>query len=138
MGIIEPMMKLLVVDDSELILSRLMGWLEGIEGLDEIDTAGTLAQTLDCVRRAHPTLAILDLHLPDGNALQILPTLRQIEPGMQIAMLSNDASEFNRSKCLQAGADWFFDKSTEFEKVLELVHMYATLHGNPGLQTSNH
>lgn len=138
MGTIEPMMKLLVVDDSELILSRLMGWLEGIDGLDAIDTAGTLAQTLECVQRVHPTLAILDLHLPDGNALQILPNLRQIEPGMQIAVLSNDASEFNRSKCLQAGADWFFDKSTEFEKVLELVHLYATLHGSPGLQNSHH
>jgi hypothetical protein len=30
--------------------------------------------------------------------------------------------------CLQAGADWFFDKSTEFEKVLELVHQQAALH----------
>lgn len=132
------MMKLLVVDDSELILSRLMGWFTGIDGLDEVETAGTLAQTLDCVQRVHPTLMILDLYLPDGNALQILPALRRMEPGMQIAMLSNDASEFNRSKCLQAGADWFFDKSTEFEKVLELVRHHAALNGSPGLNSKPH
>lgn len=124
------MTKLLVLDDSELIRSRLVGLLQGIPGMTGIDTAGTLEQTLRCVARVHPTLAILDLHLPDGDSVQILPALKQLAPGMQIAMLTNDASEFNRDKCLLAGADWFFDKSTEFEKVLDLVQMQvqAALH----------
>jgi two-component system OmpR family response regulator len=122
------MMKLLVLDDSELIRSRLVGWLQAIHGMSEIDTAGTLEQALRCVERVLPTLAILDLHLPDGNTTQILPALKQLAPGMQIAMLTNDASEFNRNKCLQSGADWFFDKSTEFEKVLNLVKEQAALH----------
>lgn len=127
-------MKLLVVDDSELILSRLVVLLQGIPGMTEIDTAATLAQTLDRVQRVHPTMLILDLHLPDGNALQILPALRQLEPGMQIAMLSNDASEFSRTKCMQAGADWFFDKSTEFENVLAVVQKQAALNSTISTQ----
>lgn len=45
-----------------------------------------------------------------------------------MAVLTNDASEFNRQRCLRAGADCFFDKSTEFEKVLELVQRQAALH----------
>lgn len=122
------MMKLLVVDDSELIRSRLVDWLQGIPGLEAIDTAGTLAQMLHCVEHGHPALVILDLHLSDGNTLQILPALRQMAPQMQIAMLTNDASEFNRGKCLNAGASWFFDKSTEFEKVLDLVQQQALPH----------
>jgi DNA-binding NarL/FixJ family response regulator len=123
-----PMMKLLVVDDSELIRSRLVDWLQGIPGLEAIDTAATLAQTLSRVEQGHPALAILDLHLPDGDTLQILPRLKQLEPAMQIAMLTNDASDYNRGKCLSAGASWFFDKSTEFEKVLELVQQQVALH----------
>jgi DNA-binding NarL/FixJ family response regulator len=121
------MMKLLVVDDSELIRSRLVGLLQDIPGLAEIDTAGTLSETLRSVEKKHPSVAILDLHLPDGNALQIIPALKQLAPGMQIVMLTNDASEFNRTKCMQAGVDWFFDKSTEFEKVLILVQLQAAV-----------
>lgn len=121
------MMKLLVVDDSELIRSRLVDWFQSVLGMTEIDTAATLEQTLSRVKAGHPALTILDLHLSDGNAIQILPALRQLAPGMQIAMLTNDASESNRTRCLQAGADWFFDKSTEFEKVLELVQQQAAL-----------
>jgi DNA-binding NarL/FixJ family response regulator len=119
------MMKLLVADDSELIRSRLVGMLDGIVGIDAIDTADTLAQTLSAVKAKHPTLLILDLHLPDGNAMQILPELKQLEPGMEIVVLTNDDTAFNRKRCLQAGADWFFDKPTEFEKALMLVQLQA-------------
>lgn len=119
------MMKLLVADDSDLIRSRLVSMLDGIAGIDEIDTADTLAQTLSAVQAKHPTLLILDLHLPDGNAMQILPELKQLSPGMEIVVLTNDDSAYNRKRCLQAGADWFFDKPTEFEKALMLVQLQA-------------
>lgn len=122
------MMKLLIVDDSELIRSRLVGCFQGICGLAVIDTAETLEQALYCVNHSLPTLAILDFHLPDGLATQILPALKQLAPEMQIALLTNDANDFIRKKCLQAGADWFFDKSTEFEQVLEMGRQQATLH----------
>lgn len=118
-------MKLLVADDSELIRSRLVSMLDGIAGIDEIDTAETLVQTLHCVEQKHPTLLILDLHLADGNALRIIPTLKQLAPGMEVVVLTSDDSPFNRARCLQAGADWFFDKPTEFEKALMLVQLQA-------------
>lgn len=121
------MMKLLVVDDSELIRTRLVDWFQSVLGITDIDTAGTLEQTLNLVQAGHPTLTILDLHLPDGNAIQIIPTLKWFAPGMRIAILTNDASELNRARCMQAGADWFLDKSTEFEKVLDLVKEQAAL-----------
>lgn len=122
------MIKLLVVDDSELIRSRFVGWLQGIPGMSDIDTAGTLEQTLNRVEAGRHSLVILDLNLPDGNAIQIIPTLRQLAPDMQIVVLTNDASDFNRDKCMQAGADSFFDKSREFEKVLVLIQLKAALH----------
>lgn len=119
------MVKLLLVDDSELIRTRLVGLLQG---LAEVDTAASLDQALECARHGKPELLILDLHLPDGNVTQILGELRQLHPGARMAVLTNDASEFNRQRCLSAGADCFFDKSTEFEKVLELVQRQAALH----------
>lgn len=118
-------MKLLIVDDSELIRIRLIGLLDGIPHIEAIHTADTLAQTLESVRRVLPTLVILDLHFPDGNAIQIINTIKVLAPGVQIAMLTNDASEFNRRKCLAIGVGWFFDKSTEFESLLEVVREQA-------------
>jgi two-component system OmpR family response regulator len=121
-------MKLLVVDDSELILDRLVGLLNGLHGMADIDTAETLAQTLETARSVRPDLIILDFHLPDGNASQVVPALKEMDPNVMIAVLTNDASESNRAKCMKAGSDWFFDKSTEFEKVLELIQVQSALH----------
>lgn len=120
-------MTLLIVEDSELIRTRLLRLLEGIH-IAAIHTAATLAQAQESVQRLLPTLLILDLHLPDGNAFQITPALKQLCPSMQIAILTNDAGAFNRRKCLQAGVDWFFDKSTEFENLREVVQRHAAFH----------
>lgn len=101
-------MRQLVANDSELIRSSLVGLLQAIPGMRAIVTADTMKQTQHCVELRHPMLLILDLHLPDDNAIQILSALKQIDPSMQMAMPTNDASEFNCAKCLQAGAEWFF------------------------------
>ena len=115
------MKKLLVVDDSELIRSRLVGLLRGIPGIKEVSTAGTLGQTLYSASHFLPDLVILDLNLPDGNGVKAIPLLKRMAPSMRVAVLTNDVGDYVGERCRQAGADWFFDKSTEFEKVLDLV-----------------
>lgn len=125
----QPMtMKLLIVDDSQLIRDALLLMLESIQGIESVQTAATLAQALESVPSLLPTFVILDLHLPDGNAIQIIPSIKQLAPGVQLAMLTNDVSAFNRSQCMQAGADWFFDKTFEFHNLRDLVRQHAALH----------
>ena len=121
----QRMMKLLIVDHSKLIRTSLLGLLEYIPGIDTINTADTLAQTLESVQHTAPTLVILASHLPDGNAIQIIHTLKQLVPGVLIAVFTNDAHDFNRRKCLAVGADWFFDKSIEFGELLAVVRTHA-------------
>lgn len=118
---------LLIADDSGLIRLKLLALLEPIANIDAIHTARTLAQTLESVQRLEPALLILEIHLPDGNAIQLINTLKQLAPRMQIAIFTNDANEFNRRKCLQAGVDWFFDKSSEFCDLLIVVQQQAKL-----------
>ncbi len=121
----DGMMKLLVVDDSELIRTRLVALLHGVPGIGAVDTAASLSQALDCLYEALPALMVLDLHLPDGDALPLLGVFKHMAPQMQIVMLSNDASEFSRARCLKAGADAIFDKSTEFENALLWISRQA-------------
>lgn len=121
-------MTLLIVDDSDLIQSSLLGLLQGIPGIDIIHCASSLTQALECVRKVVPTFLILDLHLPDGNAVSMMRPMKQLAPEMEIAILTNDASELNRVKCLATGADWFFDKSMEYDCLLDVVKNQAAMH----------
>lgn len=118
-------LNLLIVDDSELIRHSLLELLRGIVGAASIRCVATLSQALDSVRSAWPTLVVLDLHFAAGNAIPRIGLIKQLAPGIRIAVLTNDAVEFTRIRCMQAGADWFFDKSTEFEKLMEIVRQQA-------------
>jgi DNA-binding NarL/FixJ family response regulator len=118
-------MKLLVVDDSELIRSRLVGLIERIPGIQPVAIADSLHQALYEGSYFQPDLIVLDLNLPDGNAVRIIPLLKRMREGLRIAVLTNDANDYSRQRCAQAGADWFFDKSTELEQLLALLHEQA-------------
>lgn len=122
---------LLIVDDSDLIRNSLTGLLLGILGALNIRCAATLHQGLESVRSNWPTMVVLDLHLADGNAIPRISHMKTLSPGVQIAVLTNDASEFNRIRCMAAGASWFFDKSTEFEILLDVVRAQAALPSAP-------
>lgn len=120
-------MKILVVDDSELIRFRLVRQMEAIPGVERVLTASgcMVAKHLVASMQAALTVVVLDLHLPDGDPVRLIPQFKDESPDLRVAVLTNDATDYNRQRCLQAGADWFFDKSTEFEQLLSLLRQLS-------------
>jgi DNA-binding NarL/FixJ family response regulator len=122
----QPMsFKILVVDDSDELRSRLCSLFESIPGITAIEQAATLSAALESVQRSPPTMLILDLHLPDGLGMNIIGRLKQVEPKLLIAVLTLYGQSSYRERCLALGADWFFDKAGEFDLLLDLVRQQA-------------
>lgn len=117
-------MNILVVDGSELIRTRLAERIRNVAGVSTVVTAECIRQGLSFLRSGLFDLAFLELHLPDGTSSPIVGVIKQTSKSLQVAIYSNDANEVNRRLCQKAGADWFFDKSLEFEQIL---HLTATL-----------
>ncbi|MFO6420636.1 response regulator [Hylemonella sp. W303a] len=120
-------MKILVVDDSELIRFRLVRQMEAIPGVERVLTASgcMVAKHLVASMQAALTVLVLDLHLPDGDPVRLIPLFKGEHQDLKVAVLTNDATDYNRQRCLHAGADWFFDKSTEFEQLLTLLRQLS-------------
>jgi DNA-binding NarL/FixJ family response regulator len=118
---------LLIVDDSQPIRASLRGLLSRDLGTACIREAATLEQAVQCARQVVPNLVILDLHLPDGLGLHIIGSLKQLSPDLHIAMLTIHADECYRQQCLALGAHWFFDKSTEFKTLIDVVRQQVAL-----------
>jgi DNA-binding NarL/FixJ family response regulator len=64
---------------------------------------------------------VLDISMPGGSGMYVLETVKKDRPVPVVIMLTNFAHDQYRQKCLQLGADYFFDKSTEFERVIEVL-----------------
>jgi two-component system, OmpR family, response regulator len=119
--------KLLIVDDSELVRTRLGALLASVDGV-VVTLAATLLDALEDAVRDQPELIVLDLHLPECNAIRAIPHFKRLLPSVRIAVLTNAAHVFNRNASMEAGADWFFDKSTEFDALVDMVRQQSIVH----------
>jgi len=119
------MLRLLLVEDSRDIRPRMVRCLSAIDGVSLLATAESLAEARQFMADLQPDLVLLDLSLSDGNAADFIGQFRTLAPAMDIAIHSNDASDFTRNKCREAGAKWFFDKSGELEDLIGFVQERA-------------
>lgn len=115
-------MKLLIVEDSEPVSTRLRALLASVPAL-EIVVAGTLASADDTFRQQQSEVVILDIQLPDGNGIDLLKAIKRERPTTRVLMFSNHVACHRR--CRAAGADGFFDKASDFEALTEAVHTLA-------------
>jgi PAS domain S-box-containing protein len=121
-------MKVLVADDSQPIRKRLVERLlsqSGIEVAEAVDTPEAL-QRIELFR---PDVAVLDIRMPGGGGIKALEAIKASYSDITVIIMTNYPYAQYRRKCLDAGADFFFDKSTEFEKVPLTIQALMT--GNP-------
>ena len=114
-------MKVLIADDSVVVQQRLVKLISSIEGVEIVGQASTGAETISLVRSQKPDIVILDIQMPDGTGIDVLAKFKNDKNKPKFIVLSNYSTEAFREKCLVEGANRFFDKSTEFEKVINVL-----------------
>lgn len=115
------MRSLFIVDNSPLIIERLLGMLEGLLSPERIAYAGSYAEALSLIDPNPPDILLLDVHLPDRSGVELLRVVRKRYPAVTVIMISNQSDESYRSVCTALGAIRFLDKSTEFEEIPALI-----------------
>ena len=110
---------ILIVDDYPDIVGLLQEFLED-QGLPTI-TAGSVSELYQTVPGHNVALTILDIGLPDGNGIELLPQLKKNFPDMSIIMLTAVTDLHTALECLRHGADDYLTKPVQF------TEFFATL-----------
>ena len=114
--------RVFLVDDSRIVRERLLGLIAELPNVDVVGKAARVAEAIRKIRRLRPQIVVLDIALPDGNGLQVLEAIRKSRRSLpRIIMLSNLAHEAYREKCMELGAEYFFDKSAQFDQAVEVI-----------------
>lgn len=114
-------MKLLLVEDSRILRERLRAMIGTIPGAEIIAEADAEADARLRIDQLSPDLVVLDLRLRAGSGLSVLDYVKAKQPDIIVIVLTNYGDAEYRAKCLNLGADYFFDKSRDIDVFLRLV-----------------
>ncbi len=118
--------RVLIADDSDTVRGRLATLLRDMGNVELVAEAKDAAETLKVIEDKHPDVVILDIRMPAGSGIGVLRTLQKATRKPKFIMLTNYPFLQYRRTCLEAGASYFFDKSSEFEKIPQaLVQLTA-------------
>lgn len=117
-------MKILIVDDSILIRRSLIKLIDGIDGNLEVAEAVNVPEGIRMAKEMQPDVIILDIMMPGGTGFNVLKIVTEFEAPPVTIVLSKYSTEKFKKEAAKGGADHFFDKSTEFEKVLKVIEEY--------------
>jgi DNA-binding NarL/FixJ family response regulator len=113
--------RVFLVEDSELIRDRLLSMLAGMSGVEVVGDSQTAADAIAGILAAKPDVVVLDIKLKAGSGIEVLQTIKRRMAAVVVIMLTNYATEEYRKKCLQAGAEYFLDKTNEFEQLRPII-----------------
>lgn len=122
-----PYLKVLVVDDADLVVQRVFKLLEESHCVQQMYQAHNYNQAQDLIETAPPDVMLLDIHLPGRNGLDLLGYVKKQHPEIKVIMLTNMVSHSYKVLCNELGADHFIDKSTDFEKIPGLIESYLPI-----------
>jgi DNA-binding NarL/FixJ family response regulator len=115
------MKRVLIVDDSKQVRERLVSLLSDYPEIRIVGQAGNGKEALDALDEQKPDTVILDIRLPGRNGIQVLGDIKTARPEITVIMITNYDFEQYRKQCMQLGADHFFNKTLEFEKVIDVL-----------------
>src|SRR5437899_7967431 len=117
-------MKIFIADDSKAVVERLADLLEEVPGAELVGQAGDVPEAIRGIQKMTPDALILDLQMPGGTGLDVLRAIRPDHPYLYVLIRTNYPYAQYREECLSAGANYFLDKSAEFEKIPAILHQF--------------
>lgn len=114
-------MKVFIADDSRAFVERLADLLKEVPGVRLVGRASDVPEAIRAIVKANPDAVILDLQMPGGTGLEVLRAIRQSHPSVWVLICTNYPYPQYREECAAAGANYFLDKSAEFEKIPQIL-----------------
>ncbi len=114
-------MRVLLADDSDLILERLQKMVSMFSQVEIVGSYKNGLDTLEALRLIKPDLAIVDIKMPGISGLKVLKEIRKENKTVKFIILTFYSSDYYQQVAIEAGVDYFFSKVNDFEKISLVV-----------------
>ncbi len=117
----KKVLRLLIADDSPELRSRVAEALSERPGIKVVGESGDVLTTLQAIDRLKPDTVLLDLRMPGGNGTEVLRQIGKSPDRPTFIVLTNYAEDQYRLTCQRLGADFFLDKSGDWDRLTDIL-----------------
>jgi DNA-binding NarL/FixJ family response regulator len=114
-------LKVVLVDDSKIVRERIFDLVTEVSGVNVVGEAGNSIDAIECVKKLQPDVVILDIKMPGDSGVEVLKKIKLSHPSLIVIMLTNYPLPQYKEKCMEYGAEYFLNKSDEFEKLTDII-----------------
>ena len=120
-------MIVLVVDSSVVIIERWQNILSETENIKSVYGAVAFTDALQLFNKIKPNVVLLDGDLPGNTSIDLLKEFKAADGNATVIVVANNADNYVEEKCKLFGADFFFDKYNDFEKIPAFITANAIM-----------
>ena len=114
-------LRLLVVDDHEVVRQGLIAFLDRHGQFEVVAEAGTSAEAISQARRFVPDLVLMDVRLPDASGIEACRMVRDEFPATQVVFLTSSPDEVDVFAAIVAGARGYVLKQTRSAELVRTL-----------------
>ncbi len=120
--------RILVVDDHEVVRIGLQSVLRLARGLEIVGEAASKADALAQVRSLTPDLVLMDIRLPDGSGVDACREIRAVSPQTRILFLTSYTDDETVLAAILSGAHGYILKEIDTKSLLQAIRTVAAGH----------
>lgn len=117
-------MTILIIDDSEVFRSRIVEILANNNKSTDILEANSILEAKEIMLDVLPDILITDIRMPGGTGLDLIKQVRKDNPVTLIIVITNYPEAQYKVEAFKTGANYFFDKSSEMDNLLEIINQF--------------
>ncbi len=117
--------KILLVDDHEVVRMGLRTLLERRENIAVVGEAGTVEEAVATDERTEPDVIVMDIRLPDGSGVDACREIRGQRPETKVIMLTSYAEDEAIYGSIMAGASGYLLKQTRGQDLASAIGRVA-------------
>jgi len=119
-------LRIMLVDDHEVVRQGLRALLEAEEDLDVIAEAGDGAQAIDTARIHEPDVVVMDVRMPDMSGVEACRGIRDMRPETQVIMLTSYSDDEALFNSIMAGAAGFVLKQIRGSDLVDAIRQVGS------------
>ena len=114
-------LKVMLVDDHEVVRQGLRSLLEAEEDIEVIAEADSGTKAIEVATSYKPRVVVMDVRMPDGSGVEACRAIRDLDPDIQVIMLTSFSDDEALFNSIMAGAAGFVLKQIRGRDLIEAI-----------------